>query len=77
LFPGVIKTKWSNATQDTKDKVINGLKKTIVNEGVTKEREETNDKEKGCKQNRNYDDNRNSFIFPVFFRKIIFFPSYR
>ena len=71
MFPGVIKTKWSNATQDTKDKVINGLKKTSVDERLTDESEEANNKEKRCKKKRNHDDNQDSFIFSIFFVDVI------
>jgi hypothetical protein len=51
LFHGAIKTKWSNATENTKDKVIDWLKKTNVDDRVTEESEEAKNKEKRCNKN--------------------------
>ena len=60
-------------TKDTKDKVINGLNKTNIDEGVTKESEDAKNKEKRCKKNRNPDDNHYSFIFSVSLVDVVVF----
>jgi hypothetical protein len=76
LFHGVIKTKWSDATKDTKDKVIDGLNKTNVDDGVTKESEEAKDRENRYKKNRNPDDDYDSFIFSIFLVDVVVFDDF-
>jgi hypothetical protein len=46
LFHGVVKTKWSDASKDTKDKVINRLNEPNIDKRVTDESEKAKDKEK-------------------------------
>jgi hypothetical protein len=75
LLHGVVKAKWSDATEDAEDKVINGLDKTDINDGVTYESEEPKDKEKRCEKNRNSDDDLYCFIFSIFSVDVVFFDE--
>jgi len=73
LFSSVVKTKWPNETKDTKDKVIDRLKKTNVNKWMTKESKEAKNKEKTYKKNRNPEDNQYSFVFSISFVDVVIF----
>jgi hypothetical protein len=75
LLHGVVKTKWSDATQDAEDKVIDGLDKTDLDDRMADESKEPKDKEKRCEKNRNSDDDLYCFIFSIFSVDVVFFDD--
>ena len=75
MFHGVVKTKWSDATQDAEDKVIDRLDKTDIDNGMTDESKETKDKKKRCEKNRNSNDDLYCLIFSVFSVDVVFFDD--
>jgi hypothetical protein len=72
LFHGVVKAKWSNATQDAEDEIIDGLDETDIDNGMINESEESKDEEKGCKKDRDADDDLYGLIFSIFFVDVVF-----
>ncbi|MBE3142206.1 MAG: hypothetical protein IMZ53_16665 [Thermoplasmata archaeon] len=73
MLHGVVKAKWSDATQDAEDKVIDGLDKTDLDDRMADESKEPKDKEKRCEKNRNSDDDLYCFIFSIFSVDVVFF----
>jgi hypothetical protein len=75
LLHGVVKAKWSDATQDAEDKVIDGLDKTDLDDRMADESKEPKDKEKRCEKNRNSDDDLYCFIFSISSVDVVFFDD--
>lgn len=75
MLHGVVKAKWSDATQDAEYKVIDGLDKTDLDDWMADESKEPKDKEKGCEKNRNSDDDLYCFIFSIFSVDVVFFDD--